>query len=165
MGSPRAMCDNGGPPYTFPARCSHRSGTALENCTSGQVKFGPLVRRSRVAHRMSAPRPKDTLPHVVCRPIREATAYAFMMTCHWSIERCRVSRTPFAFSNRVRTRGVKIDGTHMQWPRWTVQNRPLIDTSKPATTGVRPRPMEFYFAPPRYASRSEPWCASSEVRI
>jgi hypothetical protein len=30
-------------------------------------------------------------------------------------------------------------------PRWTAQNRPLIDTSKPATTAWQPRPMKFYF--------------------
>ena len=30
-------------------------------------------------------------------------------------------------------------------PRWTAQNRPLIDSSKPATTGVAAETMEFYF--------------------
>ena len=29
--------------------------------------------------------------------------------------------------------------------RWTPQNRPLIDTSKPAITAGRPKPVEFYF--------------------
>jgi hypothetical protein len=32
-------------------------------------------------------------------------------------------------------------------PRWTVQNRPLIDGSKPATRSGRPRLSEFYFVP------------------
>ena len=30
-------------------------------------------------------------------------------------------------------------------PRWTLQNRPLIDTSKPATTGMAAETSEFYF--------------------
>ena len=30
-------------------------------------------------------------------------------------------------------------------PRWTLQIRPLIDTSKPATTGAAAETSEFYF--------------------
>jgi hypothetical protein len=32
-----------------------------------------------------------------------------------------------------------------QLPRWTVQNRPLIDRSKPATTDAAAETSEFYF--------------------
>ena len=36
-------------------------------------------------------------------------------------------------------------GKEARGPRWTAENRPLIDTSKPAISGGRPRPVEFYF--------------------
>ena len=47
-------------------------------------------------------------------------------------------------------------------PRWTPQNRPSIDTSKPATTrrSVRDR-LRSISCPPLGASRCAPWCASS----
>jgi hypothetical protein len=38
-------------------------------------------------------------------------------------------------------------GVAGQSPRWTGQNRPFVDTSKPAISGERPRRIEFYLMP------------------
>jgi len=49
-------------------------------------------------------------------------------------------------------------------PRWTAQNRPSIDTSKPATTSGRSRQRGFTAWRPLDASRCGLWYASSAVR-
>ncbi len=48
-------------------------------------------------------------------------------------------------------------------PRWTAENRPLIDTAKPAIVGGRSRPVSTTSSAPQCASRSALWCASSVV--
>jgi hypothetical protein len=53
----------------------------------------------------------------------------------------------------------------IQPPRWTGQNRPFVDTSKPAISGWRPRPVSSTSFPRRYANPSALSCASSVVRI
>ena len=51
-------------------------------------------------------------------------------------------------------------------PRWTAENRPLIDTAKPAIIGRAAETSGVLLRrPPRCASRSGLWCASSAARI
>jgi len=52
-----------------------------------------------------------------------------------------------------------------QEPRWTAENRPLIDRSKPATTSGRPRPVSSTSSRPPDANPSVVSCASCEARI
>jgi hypothetical protein len=52
----------------------------------------------------------------------------------------------------------------MMWPRWTGQNRPVVDGAKPATTEGRPRRDDVTSGPPRRASRCGPSSASSAAR-
>ena len=49
-------------------------------------------------------------------------------------------------------------------PRWTGQNRPVVDGSKPATTEGWPRQADVTSGAPRRASRCGPWCASCGAR-
>jgi len=49
-------------------------------------------------------------------------------------------------------------------PRWTAQNRPSIDNSKPATTGVAAETNGVLLRGRLGAQVRLPWCASSEVR-
>ena len=48
-------------------------------------------------------------------------------------------------------------------PRWTGQNRPFMDTAKPAISGDPRRELSFTSPPPVFAS-SGPWFASSGAR-
>lgn len=47
-------------------------------------------------------------------------------------------------------------------PRWTLQIRPLIDGSKPAISGQRPRPVQFYFA--STSARKSVWTLVRQLR-
>lgn len=61
-------------------------------------------------------------------------------------------------------RPVKLGPRTTAWPRWTGQNRPVVDGSKPATTEGWPRQADVTSGAPRRASRCGPWCASCGAR-
>ena len=65
------------------------------------------------------------------------------------------------FGNRLEA----MDGKAMVvcMPRWTGQNRPFMDTAKPAISGDPRRELSFTSPPPVFAS-SGPWFASSGAR-
>src|SRR5262249_53351360 len=50
-------------------------------------------------------------------------------------------------------------------PRWTVENRPFVDTAKPAIVGGRSRLVGSTSSLPPDANRSVALCASCEGRI
>ncbi len=52
--------------------------------------------------------------------------------------------------------------TDQERPRWTAQNPPLIDTSKPAICERRPRPVEFYFV--ASSGRKSVWTLVRQLR-
>ena len=54
-------------------------------------------------------------------------------------------------------------GALFETPRWTGQNRPFMDTAKPAISGDPRRELSFTSPPPVFAS-SGPWFASSGAR-
>ena len=66
----------------------------------------------------------------------------------------------------VDTREHRVLLANLITPRWTGQNRPFVDTSKPAISGERARGRLSSIARcPQTANRCGPWCASSVVRI
>ena len=87
-----------------------RSGSALANMNSGQVKPGPFSLRSFHAQSASAPVRHAVGPHQLTWPGRRFIFQHFIISCHCSGVSCAVSVTPFFFSIRVSWSGVKIDG-------------------------------------------------------
>jgi septum formation inhibitor-activating ATPase MinD len=71
----------------------------------------------------------------------------------------------YAVAQAVAADNLRVGQTVIADPRWTVQNRPLIDSSKPATTGVASETGQVYLIPSLVANPSAPSCASSVGRI
>ena len=63
---------------------------------------------------------------------------------------------------RVEFNGKMDDQGQSHYPRWTAQNPPLIDTSKPAISDGRPRPVEFYFV--ASSGRKSVWTLVRQLR-
>ena len=98
------------------------SGTALENISSGQVKFGPFILRSFHSHAPTAPMRHAVGPHQLRSAGLRLIFQHFIITCHCSGVISRLSATPCFLPMRVSSSGVKIDGTKKA-------NRPRRSTS------------------------------------
>lgn len=70
-----------------------RSGIALANIRSGQVKFGPFKRRSFQIQVTIAPIFHAVGAHQLCWPGLRFIFQHFIINCRWSRESLRVSAT------------------------------------------------------------------------
>ena len=68
------------------------------------------------------------------------------------------------YAHQVIDHAVKYVDGQVHTPRWTSQNRQLIDTAKPAINWRQPRHIGFTSSAPRDANRCALWCASSAAR-